>query len=63
MMKFKENDRVTFKFAGGTFLGVVNEKDEKLSTHYGEEWYWLYETSTGTRFPIAHHAIIDYYRK
>lgn len=48
-----------FKFVGGKFYGVVNEINDRLTRDYNEPWYWVYETTTGTRYPVSYKDIMS----
>lgn len=56
---FKDGDKVLFRFLGGTLYGVVNEVNERLTTEYKEPYYWVYETTTGTRYPVPAKDILQ----
>ena len=55
---WQDGQKCVFKFLGATCYGVVNEKNERLTREYNEPWYWVYETTTGTRYPICYKDII-----
>jgi hypothetical protein len=31
----------TFTFAGGSLLGILEERNDKLTQHYGVAWFWM----------------------
>lgn len=60
----------TFTFAGGPLLGVLEEKNDKLTQLYGHAWFWMrvpadktYTTggheSRDVRYPVSIYDLIS----
>lgn len=41
VVKPKKGSRYEFQFAGGRMVGILEEKNDKLTQHYGHAWFWL----------------------
>lgn len=47
-----------FRFAGSIWHGTLTEKDDKLTSHYGVNWYTL-EDKRGYKYPVSIHWIAE----
>lgn len=52
----KIGETYRFNFAGSPKIGVLEEKNQKLSEHHNEPWFWF--SSGGMRYPISIYDII-----
>jgi len=37
----KVGETYRFRFAGSPMVGILDEKNEKLTEHYKEPWFWF----------------------
>jgi hypothetical protein len=67
--KPKIGEHYLFTFAGGTLLGTLDSKCEKLEEHYKEPWFWMRVPETNmdakrksgkdyVRYPVSIYSIL-----
>lgn len=53
IVKPKIGKTYRFQFAGGHFVGILEERNDKLTQHYGHAWFWM-------RVPMDSHWNANY---